>query len=333
MRNAKNTEGGDTVPFGSPLSLEGLLDIWQKGSGEGILADMAQFGDGKALNYCPHLQRLMGASAKDGDGDMAPITDLIASLVAGLRAQPLAFAPLRHQSAAGGALLQIAQSGGAALSLILNERTGARDGDGLVNSTVCFEHGEIYERVLGGQGTAKIVNRNDAGAGMVAPSIEEVALRKGALTYLNAAHQAKRVVDVQRTLLTLRLSRVARAGGPAVEMRVSDGMIVHRASARAEESRREMAMAVLSAMGRRDAIAPLDDILRNTACTPAHRWEALRHCLALDTQAGFLHLMRLARDDDDPLSQQAEKLQVALIAQHPELRVFAEKESVLCPAC
>jgi hypothetical protein len=52
----------------------------------------------------------------------------------------------------------------------------------------------------------------------------------------------------------------------------------------------------------------------------ALRWQALRECLALDTQTGFTALAVIAARTEDALSGPAGALRAQLIEAHPQLQ-------------
>lgn len=82
-----------------------------------------------------------------------------------------------------------------------------------------------------------------------------------------------------------------------------------------------MAMAVLGAMGRADAVPAM---LEQSRTAPVQlRWEALRHAIALETTIGFNRLEEVAADASDPLSDHAGRVRQQLLAAYPQL---AEQE-------
>ena len=86
-------------------------------------------------------------------------------------------------------------------------------------------------------------------------------------------------------------------------------------------------MALLSEMGRSDAVPHMARLAANGSAES--RWQALRHCLSLDTAAGFGLLDTVARNPDDTLSKSASALRCRLIRDYP---VLAELASEPCPA-
>ena len=124
--------------------------------------------------------------------------------------------------------------------------------------------------------------------------------------------------------------RLARADDDQPETRqyaLSDGRLLHRASGSRDESRREMAMALLGRMGRTDAAPLLAELSLEGS---AHiRWQSLRETLALDSRAGFDALSRIAADPADALCAPAAALRTRLIETYPQ---FAITETNTCHA-
>jgi hypothetical protein len=85
-------------------------------------------------------------------------------------------------------------------------------------------------------------------------------------------------------------------------------------------------LAMLGRMGRKDA-APLIAEIAAGEGSPALRWQALRECLALDTQVGFAALSAVAGAAGDPLAANAGALRAQLIEAYPQLQEVEQ-----CPA-
>ena len=84
-------------------------------------------------------------------------------------------------------------------------------------------------------------------------------------------------------------------------------------------------MALLNRMGRPDAVPAFTEIARTGS--DHLRWQAMRHCLAMNVRTGFALLGAMARSVDDPLATPAGALRARLIEQYPEL---LELEKQLC---
>ncbi len=87
-----------------------------------------------------------------------------------------------------------------------------------------------------------------------------------------------------------------------------------------------MMLALLGRMGRGDA-APLIARMAREDGSAALRWQALRECLALDSQEGYVALAAIAAAAGDPLAGPAANLRAQLEESWPQLRELAA-----CPA-
>lgn len=284
-----------------------------------VIDQLAAFGAGAAIGKCPLLAQLIA----DHRRALAFIEPLVAAVLERLRDHPLGHVPLRHQVEEGLAVLRLAQAGRATLSLIvLEQRSGADRAD-----TICFTDSQRYELCLAGSGAARcaqiVADRGDEAA--FAERL--VPLKPGiALCFPDHRH-ARGIARIDGRVALLRLARTPAAPLPTREFRWSDGALVHRASGDRQESRIELAMALLGRMGRIDAAPLLAEISRTGS---NHlRWQALRECLALDSAAGFAALGRIASTPGDALAAPAERLRRDLLARYPALE---RCEAAPCPA-
>lgn len=298
--------------------LEAARQLWREGAARGVLADLERYGSGAELNGCPQLAASLACPAA-ARALVAPLMDGMASA---LREHPLGQVPFRHHRSAGSGLIQLAQHGRAALSLAFYD---AESGATPATTTV-FSDGERHEICLAGEGEGRLLSLTERD-GEAAISAIPLRLREGVALALGSA-LTKRVDRVAGRLVMLRLGREALAPGPSREFRIEDGALVHRASGDGQESRDEIAIALLARMGRGDAAPVLAAIAEGEGS--AHlRWQALRAALALDTASGFAALERIARDAADDLSESAAALHARLLAAHPQL---ARVTRAPCPA-
>lgn len=311
-------------------SLERARGRWLADLADGELAQqMARYAAGEPLDALPGLARLVtsveAASAATGS--------LIDALLPALRTGRFGLVPLRHQSTRHHCVIELARSGHAALTLIAYWRRAD-----CAPETVCFAPGERHELCLRGAGTAEIVARSGGIAAPARLTRHPVTLGPGWMAQFDNAAKTKLVGRVDAPLVMLRLSRDALGrdalgrdstqAAPAREYRLCDGALVHQAAADRQDSRREIALAVLGSMGRRDA---LPAILAAARSGPEHvRWEAIRQALTMDSAAGLALLSAVAADSADPLSQPAARLRQSLLERHPNLRMA--QEPALCPA-
>lgn len=297
-------------------ALEAARDGWRAEPAVcALLGELDRYGAGACLGDCPRLENALA----DLSDARALVEPLVARLVSGLAAHPLGHAPLRHQYAQGLAVMQLAQAGRAALSLVCYE---ARPANCDIATTVCFAGGERRELCLAGGAEARFFEVLREEPGRADLDCESRRLTSGdALAFAGARH-TKLVDRPQGRLALLRLSRTEAAPLPAREYRIADGALVHCASGDRAESRDEMAAAVLGAMGRGDAAPVLAGIV-NASASSHLRWRMLCEALALDTAIGFAALSGIAADLEDDLASYAGALRASLVERHPELTKVA----------
>jgi hypothetical protein len=278
-----------------------------------VLEELGRLDAGETFPRCPLLSRMFSP-----DSPAAPefAGSFVRMAAQGLARAPLGHVPLRHFTDGVHSTLLLGRCGNVTLSLV------AVDGEGLAGRpepvTVDFGPSEVWEHVLAGRASAKIVERSGPVEGPARLAGRDVALRPGNVVFRPAGRQAMLLRGVESCLVTLRLQRRLRDAGPTREYRLSDGKLVHQAAGNVRDSRIEMAMAALGRMGRADA-APLLADIATEAGSAALRWQALRECLALDTRAGFTALTTIATSPGDELAAAAGALRAQLIEAHPML--------------
>ena len=303
--------------------VERLRDRWRQSLPVAqLLAALDAYADGKRCEDCAPLAACLSSS--DAATDL--IAPLIGALCAGLRRHPLAHVPLRHQFSRGVAVLELARSGRASLSLVAYD--GAALAGAEAASSIAFADEERRELCLAGAAQCRVVRlvgERHCGAQL---AVEPVHLAPDVALALGP--DAARTIDrIAGRVVLLRLVRHAEQPGPVREFALADGRLLHQASGDRRESREEMTLALLGRMGRRDAAAPMAKLALGHGS--AHlRWQALRNALALDSEVGFAALERLAVAADDALAVPACDLRSRLLVQHPELAV--QPERVPCPA-
>ncbi|RGP40096.1 hypothetical protein BPTFM16_00372 [Altererythrobacter insulae] len=225
---------------------------------------------------------------------------------------PLAQFPHRHHYSDGFANLEIASSGGAALSLLVyEEKPSAAEAKSAV-----FTDRELHEIVLSGAGEASFYNLDDdcckrsiaARTSCLSPGMWMSTVRET---------QSRQIDSVVGRLTILQLSRVPSRPKMTQEFALTSGQLLKQSSGDKRTSQHEMAMAVLTAMGRTDAAPACARVSRSG---PVHlRWEAVRHALALDFAQGWTELCRIAEASEDALSGQARNLHRQLCENYPQL--------------
>ena len=301
-------------------TLERARDEWKRSAPiASALVDLARWGEGAKLADCEMLAELFGK----GGLARSVVGNLVRDQLAALVLHPLGQVPFRHQLSDGLAILQLAQAGSAAMSLIAYEDRASLGAE----SAICFSDGERHEIVLAGAGEAEILTIVEERGDAVTFTRQSVALGPGSSIYLAGAREAKRLTAIDSTVVVLRISRTPVRPEPSRQFDLATGRLLHRASGDRRESRHELAMALLGRMKHPGAASVFAGIAQDREGSDHLRWQALRECLALDTAAGFAALTRLAADPADPLSRHACPLRAHLIAAHPQLEELAR-----CPA-
>lgn len=277
-----------------------------------------RYGDGAPLADCPALAALVS----EPGAARAAVDALAGAMIDGLEESPLGHVPFRHQYADGLAVLQLARSGRATLSLMQY----APPEGAAVPDSVCFTDGERHEICLAGEARARHVSIAGKPSDEVRLDCRAMPIESGWRRSFAGRGETKIVDRVRGRLVLLRLSRQAAEPLPSLEYRLADGVLLHRAAGDLRESRQELMIALLGRMGRHDAAPAIARLTR--AGSDSLRWQALRECLALDSARGFRALSRMARDASDPLHRPACTLRGDLLARYPRL---AGIESEPCP--
>ena len=269
------------------------------------VAALARFDAGAGLADVPALAHLLGdqrAAASLAEGLTGPLAQALV-------AEPLAQLPLGHASRPGLARLRLASHGRASLSLVAYARR-----DRAMPVSALFEDGAAHEIVVAGTGTA-LVHRHD---GTRLTSCE-VALAPGVRLERSGVNDARQIIAVTRPLLVLQLTREAARPLPSREIALADGRVIKTISGCKQTSQQMMALAVLGALGHAAAGPVVAGLARDQAAARDLRWEALRHCLAMDARAGLGLLEALATDRADTLAAPAAALQRQLRERRPDL--------------
>ncbi|RXZ65895.1 hypothetical protein [Pelagerythrobacter rhizovicinus] len=286
-----------------------------------MLRALERYDRGARLADCPPLAALVAET----DVARSHIDALTGAMIEGLRENPLGHVPFRHRYGDGLAVLQLAQSGRATLSLMLYAPPESE----APPASVCFTDGERHEICLAGAAEARRVSAKEGQRNRAELTCKTIRIAAGTRLSFAGLRETKLVDRVEGRLVLLRLARQAAAPRPSVEYRLSDGALLHRAAGACDESRRELMLALLGAMQREDAVPAIARLVRTGS--DSLRWQALRECLALDSAAGFRELSQLARDAADPLHGPACALRTELLAGYPQLAA-AEGEHRPCRA-
>lgn len=283
------------------------------------IADLARFADGAGIDRCPALVRLFAR----GENADTFATKAALAAVRQMRSASLSLWPWRHFSNGVLHSVTLASAGRASLSLALIDGAAwavARDPG--APDLAAFQPGLLHAAVVAGSARGRILrNRSDD---PVAARIdaESIALAPGTTLAIDGEFEALALDAVGGCLLTLRLYRQPAGDTPARQYDVASGAMVHQAAGDRDDSRAELAMALLRAMGREDAAPTIAARARQGA--PAARWQALRECLALDSATGFAALLEVAGQPGDPLAVPAGALAETLSARHPAFALARE---------
>ena len=272
--------------------------------------DLAAYAGGASLDDCPALHELMHghAQARSFAQGMAR------QFAEALRCEPLGEVPFRHRSSGGFTRLQLMQERGAMLSLCAYEP----DRQAEPTQSVLFVDASLHEIVIAGAAQVAVYRLD----GLDAPLIDTQKRRwqAGEGIALSPRREARQVIRVEQTLLTLQLTRTPERPRPTHEYRLADHALLKTTSGDRRASEQVMALGVLGALGDRRCIAPMTTFaLRGEGDTDA-RWEAVRQVLAMDAGAGMELLDQLAGRASDALCAPASDLAASLRRQHPQLR-------------
>ncbi|KTE25710.1 MULTISPECIES: HEAT repeat domain-containing protein [unclassified Sphingopyxis] len=127
---------------------------------------------------------------------------------------------------------------------------------------------------------------------------------------LDTAQTAFTLSDAHRDVLLLELAVQPPSPLPVRSYDIASGQLVRAASARRDSSFRQMALALLRHLGRRDA-APLFAAETRSEDFAA-RWSAMREFVALEPAAAHPHLADMAADDPHPEVRRAATATLAL---------------------
>ena len=288
-----------------------------------LLAELARYGSGTAFEDCPGLARLIAAGAEG----TAFARRAAAVAAAHLRTEPLALWPWRHFCNGVLHSVTIAAHGDASLSLAVIDGAPWRAArDPAAPDLAAFQPGMLHAVVVGGTARGRVLRNRSNDPARAQVDTRRIAFAPGVALTIDGAHEALALDAIDGLLMTLRLYCRPASNTPARQYDVASGALVHQAAGEQNDSRAELMMALLRAMERADAAPALAARARSGA--PPARWQALRECLALDSAAGFVALVEVAGQADDPLCAPARQLVETLAAQHPALARM--REELLC---
>lgn len=314
--------GDDTPQCDAQDELQRLLDAWRAAPYVAALhREIEVFAAGADISDCPRLEALFLPDT----GAARRLTDeFSATLCAALAALPLGHVPLRHFTDGVTSTVLIARAGGVTLSLV------ALDGEGMrsrpESTSASFGPTQTWEHVLGGSARIEQVECQPTGPRSATFRRGEREICPGSILYRDGLREARLLRRIDGALVSLRLQRRRANAEVTREYDLASGEMLHQAAGNPRDSRVELMLAMLGRMGRKDAAPLMAQIARDEGST-ALRWQALRECLALDTETGFAALAGIATDRSDALSGPAEALRAQLLQVYPQLQ-----EVDACPA-
>ncbi len=301
--------------------MEAARDNWLRNAEvTTIMEELGRYAAGQPLDRLPAMQEIVESVAAAGRFTGCWCD----SMVAAMRGQVLGQVPFRYVCSNGYTSVRLLSVGGASISLLAYEERG----DVADMTSACFVDRELHEIVIAGR-AAGLTHQLTGDARK--PKTQTHQWKPGDKIVTPDADHTRQITAVTGRLSILQLAREKSAAAPTREIALGDGAVLHLSSGDRHESQTEMALAVLSAMQREDALPAIE---RLTQCGSAHlRWQAVRHAIALEPLRGFAALCRIAATTDDELNAPACSLRDQLAATYPQLlEMRKEQELEPCPA-
>ena len=299
----------------SGTSLEQVrLDWMAKDAVRSITADLALYARGQSLAECSTLRELMDDHATAN----AFVQTLCHEVLDALRERPLGEAPFRFRVSQGLATLQLLSSKCATLSLAAYEPL---DKPPEQSQTALFSDRCVDEIVISGVAKA----RRHTITSRAAVTSEEIDLRPGDRLGLRPLIEMREIIDVERSLVILQLTREPDRPRPTREVDLQTGTVLRTASGDKSASQSVMGLSVLGALKSYVALDVMEQTALNGAEDIEVRWEAVRQILGLAAVRGVAVLQSLVKRDDDPLCNPAQNLLDQVLTAQPDLaRLFKE---------
>lgn len=309
--------GGHTSQCNVQKPIAAQRDAWlRRPANAAIMDGLAEFSKGCPLDRLPELREL----ARSADAASRFVAEWCDLLAAAAREQMLAEVPFRYTCSNGYSAVRLMSAGCASVSVLAYEE----DGNVTEPTSAFFVDRELYEIVIAGSAIGLSHRLENHGK---RPVTRRLRWQAGDLVETLGANQSRQITSIAGRLCILQLAREKPGAVPTREISLEDGRVLHVSSGDKTESQTEMALAVLGAMRRMDAVPVMEQISRKGS--PHLRWQAVRHAIALDPHSGFGLLTRLASNPNDELAEPARNLRTQLAAAHPQL---LKQEGNLCPA-
>ncbi len=283
-----------------------------------MLSELERFGAGAGLEQCPQLEKLFTEC-----GEAERLMSLLSRhYCAALRDTPIGHPPFRTGFDGKASSTLLARSGRAQL-MVQTREPGFYGADAITLSDAAR-----YDAVLAGKAEASIVRVRRAGEDRVYISAQSMPLTGEERIALDRSSETLVVERVEQRLVSLQLMRDAADPDPKRTYDLETGKLVNQSAASVAISRQEAMIALLGRMRRSD-VAPELARIALAEKDVSLRWQALRECIALDSECGFCTLARIARTGDDSLAAAAGALRAQLLETYPE---FVRLEAEKCPA-
>ncbi|WP_197160267.1 hypothetical protein [Novosphingobium aureum] len=293
-------------------ALEQALAAWRSDpSMASVLEAMERFAAGETLAGCRPLAALFQSG---NEAASLLVERFVSGTLLALDAHPLGQMPLAYAPGDVVAMLVLARCGTASLTLSCFD--GCELARAEPRASVVFEPVESWSRVIAGSGTGElIIGEPTAASDTLVLQRRELELASDSIHHRIGAREKLHVRSASGAMLVLRLQRALPGEAVVREHALADGRLVHRAAAAADDSRRELAMATLRAMERRDAVPGMRAIALGRG-EVSLRWQALRELLVLDLDAGLDAIDAIAAASDDPLCAHVGTLREAVERQN-----------------
>ena len=316
--------GDDSPQCDAQDALSQVLDDWRdRALCRGVAPRVGSLRRRGQLCDCPRIEALF---LPDTGAARRLTGDLSATICASLAALPLGHVPLRHFTDGLTSTVLIARAGGVTLSLV------TLDGEGM-GSRPRIDQRQLRAQSRPGNmswAAAELIEQVDCqptGPRSATSGAAEHEIALGSILYRDGLREARLLRRIDGALVSLRLQRRRANAEVTYEYDLDSGALLHQAAGNPRDSRVELMLAMLGRMGARGCCAADGPHRTQGECSAALRWQALRECLALDTQVGFAALAEIAADPDDALAGPAGALRAQLVEAHPLLLEFEP-----CPA-
>jgi len=278
-----------------------------------IRDEMAQYAAGRELSDCSALAELVSdLSIANGF-----IQQVQAPFLQALQGKILGEVPFRYKASGGLAMIRLMEAGGATLSLAAYEPLDAMQEP----KSALFSDRDVRELIVNGVGLAWRHRLDQSGQ----LQSEKLPLQAGQCLRQRANCETRQIVNVERSLLVLQLTREPVRPQPMREVDLSSSTVLRVASGDKSASQALMALSVLGALGSHASLNVMEHTAFHSGEDVDVRWEAVRQVLGLDAKRGLQVLGSLSERLDDPLAKPASSLRDQLLSARPELKNLSKE--------